>query len=98
MTYLILGILIFFGTHLFTTFRSREPGKDLKVRMGAGPYMGLYSLAAIAGFVLIVWGFGQARTADGRFLRFVWSCYSLDPTVKANEILYMSNDDGQTWQ
>ena len=24
--------------------------------------------------------FGQARTTDGRFLRYVWSCYSLDPT------------------
>ena len=26
--------------------------------------------------------FGQARTKDGRFLRFVWSCYSLDPGIK----------------
>lgn len=65
MTYLILGILIFFGTHLFTTFRSREPGKDLKTRMGAGPYMGLYSLAALVGFVLMVWGFGASRGAGG---------------------------------
>lgn len=65
MTYLILGILIFFGAHLFTTFRSREPGKDLKARMGPGPYMGLYSLISIAGFVLIVWGYGDARSAGG---------------------------------
>lgn len=41
--------------------------------------------------------FGQARTKDGRFLRFVWSCYSLDPTVKPNEILYESRDNGKTW-
>jgi len=65
MTYLILGILIFFGTHLYTTFRSREPGKDLKVRMGAGPYMGLYSLVSIAGFVLMIWGYGEARGSGG---------------------------------
>jgi uncharacterized membrane protein len=65
MTYLILGILIFFGTHFYSAFRSRAPGKDLKVRMGAGPYMGLYSLAAIAGFALMVWGYGQARGAGG---------------------------------
>ena len=41
--------------------------------------------------------FGQTRTKDGRFLRFVWSCYSLDPTVKVNEILYESRDNGKTW-
>ena len=63
MTFLILGLVIFFGTHLFTTYRSREAGKDIKAKMGAGPYMGLYSLAAIAGFVLIVWGYGAARPA-----------------------------------
>ena len=41
--------------------------------------------------------FGQARTKDGRFLRFVWSVYSLDPKVKPNEILYESRDNGRTW-
>jgi hypothetical protein len=42
--------------------------------------------------------FGQARTKDGRFLRFVWSCYSLDPTIQPNEIFYESDDDGRTWK
>ena len=41
--------------------RSREPGKDIKERLGYGPYMGLYSLVSIASFVLIVYGFGAAR-------------------------------------
>ena len=41
--------------------------------------------------------FAQARTKDGRFLRFVWSCYSLDPSVKPNEIYYESGDNGKTW-
>lgn len=41
--------------------------------------------------------FGQARTRDGRFLRFVWSVYSLDPKIKPNEILYESRDNGKTW-
>ena len=63
MTILILGLVIFFGAHLFTTFRSRAPGKDIKTKMGQGPYMGVYSLVSIAGFVLIVWGFGAARPA-----------------------------------
>jgi hypothetical protein len=42
--------------------------------------------------------FGQARTKDGRFLRFVWGCYALDPSVKANEILYESGDNARTWK
>jgi hypothetical protein len=41
--------------------------------------------------------FGQARTKDGRFLRFVWSCYSEDPSDKPNEIFYESADKGKTW-
>lgn len=41
---------------------------------------------------------GQARTRDGRFLRFVSSCYSLDPSVARNEILYESADNGKTWK
>jgi hypothetical protein len=42
--------------------------------------------------------FGQARTRDGRFLRFAWSCYSLDPSVAPNEVLYESDDNGRTWK
>ena len=42
--------------------------------------------------------FGTARTRDGRFLRFVWSCYSLDPSAPAHEILYESRDNGVTWE
>lgn len=42
--------------------------------------------------------FGTARTRDGRFLRFHWACYALDPGVKENEILRVSDDDGKTWQ
>lgn len=63
MTYLILGIIIFFGAHLFSAFRSRAPGKDLKAKLGYGPYMGLYSLVSAVGLGLMIWGFGAARPA-----------------------------------
>lgn len=72
MTYLILGLVIFFGAHLFTTFRSREPGKDIKAKLGYGPYMGLYSLVSIAGFVLICWGFGATRDAGSLYMAPSW--------------------------
>jgi hypothetical protein len=42
--------------------------------------------------------FGQARTRDGRFLRCVWSVYSLEPDARPHEILYASDDGGQTWK
>ncbi len=42
--------------------------------------------------------FGTARTRDGRFLRFVWACYNLDPSPAPNEILFESADNGKTWQ
>ena len=61
MTYLILGLAIFFGAHLFSAFRSREPGKDLAETMGYGPFKGVFSLVSIIGFVLICYGYGAAR-------------------------------------
>ncbi|MBA3066969.1 MAG: NnrU family protein [Hyphomonas sp.] len=64
MTYLILGLVIFFGSHLFSAFRSREAGKDLREKIGYGPYMGLYSLVSAVGLGLIVWGFGAARPSQ----------------------------------
>ena len=72
MLYLILGLVIFFGAHLFTTFRSREPGKDIKAKLGYGPYMGLYSLVSISGFVLICWGFGATRDAGSLYMAPSW--------------------------
>ncbi len=42
--------------------------------------------------------FAMAHTRDGRFLRFNWACYALDPAVKTNDILRVSSDNGQTWK
>lgn len=61
MTYLVAGLVIFFGTHLFTSFRPRLAGADMRVRMGEMPYMATYSVIALIGLVLIVYGVGAAR-------------------------------------
>ncbi len=66
MTLLIAGMILFFGTHLYSAFRSRAPGKDLKARLGYGPFMGLYSLLALAGITLLVMGYN--RMPDGPLL------------------------------
>ncbi len=61
MYFLIAGTALFFTTHLYSSLRSRETGRDIRVRMGYMRYMGLYSLFAGLGFVLMVWGYGLAR-------------------------------------
>ena len=51
-----------------TTFR--ETRTRLIERLGPGPFKGLYSVVAIAGFALIVWGFSRYR-AEG--LIILWT-------------------------
>jgi uncharacterized membrane protein len=61
MALLILGLVLFLGTHAFTM--AREPRATLVARLGEGPYKGLYALLTIAGVVLIAIGFGRYRAA-----------------------------------
>ena len=56
---LVLGLIAFLGSHVLTTCRGQR--QILIDRIGEGPYKGLYSLVAIAGVALIVWGFGTYR-------------------------------------
>ena len=53
MTLLILGLLLFAGVHLLREFRLRE---NLLGRLGERGYKVFYSLVALAGIVLIIWG------------------------------------------
>jgi uncharacterized membrane protein len=65
---MILGLVLFLGGHAFVTFRA---GRAAAVaRLGEGPYKGFFSLVAVAGIILIVYGFGAYRAAG---LIPVWS-------------------------
>ena len=61
MLMFLAGLVIFFGVHVFSAVRSRDPDKDLRARMGYGPFMGLYSVLSLIGFVLIIYGYGATR-------------------------------------
>jgi uncharacterized membrane protein len=62
MTILVLGLIIFLGLH--STRIVSETGRERAVaRLGEGPWKGIYSLLSAVGFVLIVWGFAEARYA-----------------------------------
>ncbi|PPQ30182.1 NnrU family protein [Rhodopila globiformis] len=63
MLILVLGIVIFLGTHTFTTFRDRRA--HLIESLGPNPFKAIYSIIALAGFALIVWGFSLYQ-AQGR--------------------------------
>lgn len=62
MLILILGIVLFLGVHVFSTLRG--PRAALIEKYGAQTYKGAYSAVALAGFLLIVWGFSRYR-AEG---------------------------------
>ena len=60
MTLLIAGLILFFGAHFISIVAL--PWRDrMAARIGEQPWKGLYSLVAIAGFVLMLWGYGEAR-------------------------------------
>jgi uncharacterized membrane protein len=62
MTPLVLGLLLFLGVH---SVRIAAPAwRDAQIaRLGERRWKGLYAVASLAGFVLLVWGYGQARQA-----------------------------------
>lgn len=60
MVLFILGLLIFLGVHSTRVFAEGWRVATI-ARIGEGPWKGIYSLVSIAAFVLLVWGYGQAR-------------------------------------
>ncbi|WP_026607410.1 NnrU family protein [Methylocapsa acidiphila] len=62
MLVLAIGIVVFLGGHIFTTFR--ETRDRLIARYGEATYKAAYSVVSLIGFVLIVWGFARYR-AEG---------------------------------
>lgn len=60
MTVLILGLIVFLGVHSTRIVADDWRTAQIK-RLGDGPWKGIYSLISLAGFGLIIWGFGLAR-------------------------------------
>ena len=60
MTYLVLGLVLFLGVHSTRIFADDWRTRQI-ARLGEGAWKGLYSVASLAGFALLVWGYGQTR-------------------------------------
>jgi len=68
MAILIAGLLLFLGVHSVRIFA--DGWRDAQIaRVGLNSWKGLYSLLSVAGFALIVWGYGMSRTASAE----LWS-------------------------
>jgi uncharacterized membrane protein len=62
MAALVLGLVLFLGVHsvriVADPWRTR-----MRAQLGEGAWKGIYTLVSLAGFSLIIWGYGQARQA-----------------------------------
>jgi len=58
--YLILGLVFFLGVHSVRVVANDWRSAQI-ARLGEGPWKGIYSLASLVGFALIIWGYGQAQ-------------------------------------
>ena len=63
MSLLILGLLLFLGTHLFTTQRGLRT--SLRERFGENGYKIGYTVLSLVGLVLVVNGYGDYRVTIG---------------------------------
>ncbi len=62
MTLLVIGLIVFLGIHSVSIVA--KPWRDgFVARRGEGAWKGLYSLVALVGFVLLIYGYGLARQA-----------------------------------
>jgi uncharacterized membrane protein len=60
MTQLIFGLVLFLGVHSARVF-AEGPRRAFIAQRGANAWKGLYTVLSLAGFALLVWGYGQAR-------------------------------------
>jgi len=60
MSILILGLILFLGVHSARIFADGWRTQTI-ARVGEKRWKGIYTLLSLAGFVLIIWGFGLAR-------------------------------------
>ena len=73
MTVLCAGLALFFTAHFYSAFRTRQAGRDIKQRLGEGPYMGVYSLVSALGLGLIIWGYQKAGFSNSIYTGPDWA-------------------------
>ena len=62
LSVLVLGLLVFLGTHVFVSMRGARA--NAMAQLGVVGYRVAFSLVSIAGLVLIVWGYAHYRAHE----------------------------------
>lgn len=62
LAWLVLGLLLFLGVHSTRVVAEDWRGRQL-ARWGERGWKGAVALVSLVGFVLLIWGYGQARQA-----------------------------------
>jgi uncharacterized membrane protein len=62
MLYLVAGLVLFLGLHSVRIYADDWRTERI-ARMGPSAWKGLYAVASLLGFVLVVYGYGQSRAA-----------------------------------
>lgn len=60
MTIMILGLIFFLGVHSIRIYANSWRGEQINKR-GKNVWQGIYTLISLLGFILIIWGYGDAR-------------------------------------
>jgi uncharacterized membrane protein len=60
MIALVAGLVVFLGVHSIGVLAPRWRGAEV-AHMGEKRWKGVFSLVSIAGFVMLVWGYGRSR-------------------------------------
>jgi len=71
MTLLILGLAVFIGTHSLRIVADDWRAKQI-ADIGENRWKGLFALIALAGFVVMAWGYGLARTGPDLWAEPLW--------------------------
>jgi uncharacterized membrane protein len=58
----IAGLVVFFASHIFVTFRGARA--DAIAKLGMNGYRAMFSIVSIAGLAIIVWGYGEYRAHE----------------------------------
>ena len=73
MTALVIGLVLFLGVHSISIIAPRWRDSMFS-KLGEPVWKGVYSVIAIAGLVLIIWGYGDARaTAQAIYQPPYWT-------------------------
>jgi uncharacterized membrane protein len=60
MIYLVMGLILFLGAHSLRIVADGWRTRTM-ARIGQYPWKGVYALVSLAGFALLVWGYGESR-------------------------------------